>query len=122
MDGTHAIIDAYGDISLFDSNQLLLLMEAAAHAAGATVLCSKVHEFGEGCGHTGVVLLAESHISVHTWPEEGFAAFDIFMCGQANVALAVDVLKAAVADSARWEIQILPRGKSRRAMKIGVVK
>ena len=40
--------------------------------------------FGPGLGVTGVVLLAESHISIHTWPENGFAAADIFMCGAAQ--------------------------------------
>jgi S-adenosylmethionine decarboxylase len=48
------------------------------------VLFSHFHAFGEGQGVTGVVLLAESHITIHTWPECGFAAADIFMCGSAR--------------------------------------
>jgi S-adenosylmethionine decarboxylase len=40
----------------------------------------------------GVALLAESHMSIHTWPEKGYAAIDIFMCGRANPQLALDVL------------------------------
>ena len=44
-------------------------------------------------------MLAESHISVHTWPECGYAAFDVFMCGDAEPHKAVDVLKAAFGPS-----------------------
>jgi hypothetical protein len=44
---------------------------------------------------SGVAVLAESHISVHTWPEIGYGAFDVFMCGDAEPWRAVDVLKAA---------------------------
>jgi len=45
------------------------------------VLDVRLHHFGEGHGVTGVVLLAESHISIHTWPEHALAAVDIFVCG-----------------------------------------
>jgi S-adenosylmethionine decarboxylase len=46
---------------------------------------------------TGVLLLKESHISIHTWPEHGFAAVDVFMCGDARPERAVDVIEAALA-------------------------
>ena len=46
-------------------------------------------------GISGVAVLSESHISCHTWPEKGFAAFDVFMCGDAQPELAVPVLEAA---------------------------
>lgn len=72
-----------------------LLCQAAA-AAGAHVLHSHFHSFGEQLGVTGVVLLAESHISIHTWPEEGFAAADIFMCGNAQPERALAILRAAL--------------------------
>jgi S-adenosylmethionine decarboxylase len=42
-----------------------------------------------------VAVLAESHISIHSWPEHGYAALDVFMCGQTNPRLAIDVLKEA---------------------------
>jgi hypothetical protein len=51
-------------------------------AAGARILHGHFHTFGRRQGVTGVLLLAESHISIHTWPEAGFAAVDIFMCGE----------------------------------------
>ncbi|UUZ57112.1 adenosylmethionine decarboxylase [Massilia sp. H-1] len=56
---------------------------------------SHFHSFGAAQGVTGVLLLAESHISIHTWPEFGFAAADIFMCGDARPALALDVIERA---------------------------
>ena len=52
-----------------------------------------LHSFGEGGGVTGVVLLAESHISIHTWPEINFAAIDVFMCGACDATLAIEPLK-----------------------------
>jgi S-adenosylmethionine decarboxylase len=55
------------------------------------------HPFGPGLGVTGVLLLKESHISIHTWPEHGFAAVDVFMCGGARPERAVDVIEATLA-------------------------
>jgi len=49
----------------------------------------------DGGGISGVAVLAESHISVHTWPEKGFAAFDVFMCGDAQPMKALEVFKRA---------------------------
>ena len=65
----------------------------AVDTCGATLLHIHLHRFGEGAGVSGVAVLAESHISVHTWPERGFAAFDIFMCGSCDPEKAVPVLK-----------------------------
>lgn len=49
-------------------------------AAGLTVVGNCFHQFGEGGGVTGVVVLAESHLSVHTWPEAGFVTLDVYVC------------------------------------------
>lgn len=56
------------------------LLTRAAEEAGATVLGHRFHQF-EPWGVTGVVLLAESHLSLHTWPEEGLLTLDCFTCG-----------------------------------------
>jgi S-adenosylmethionine decarboxylase len=91
--GWHLLADLHGVPAdrLRDGAALESLLRRAAVQAGARVLASRFHAFGPGCGITGLVLLAESHISIHTWPECGVAAADIFMCGTAdpNVALAV---------------------------------
>lgn len=96
--GTHLLADLGGIAAEKLSNcaQLEALLRAAAEAAHARVLFSHFHGFGEGLGVTGVVLLAESHISIHTWPECGFAAADIFMCGSAQPQLALAILEAAL--------------------------
>ena len=84
--GIHILADLYGvDVAvLCDGVALERLLCQAARDAGARVLNSHFHSFGEGRGITGVVLLAESHISIHTWPERGYAAVDIFMCGRSS--------------------------------------
>ncbi|MES2258863.1 MAG: adenosylmethionine decarboxylase [Pseudomonadota bacterium] len=100
--GTHLLADLAGIAPdrLSDCAAIERLLRAAAAAAGAHVLHSHFHGFGDGLGVTGVVLLAESHISIHTWPEDGFAAADIFMCGAARPQLALDIIQAALAPQA----------------------
>jgi S-adenosylmethionine decarboxylase len=94
--GRHLLADFYGVAVcvLNDAQALEATLVAAAHAAGAVPLERRFHTFGGG-GVTGVVLLKESHISVHTWPEHGFAAVDVFMCGNARPEDAVAALKRA---------------------------
>ncbi len=93
--GTHIIADLHGATRLVDGPAMFTAMRQAAELAGAVVVGERHHTFGEGQGVTGVVLLAESHISIHTWPENDFAALDIFMCGdEVNPSLALDHLKA----------------------------
>ncbi len=101
--GVHLIADLYGIDAdkLRDSAGLAQLLDAAAKQAGATILHSNFHQFGEGNGVTGVVLLAESHISIHTWPESGFAALDIFMCGRAAPQRALDCIELNLQPSDR---------------------
>ena len=71
-------------------------MREAAEAARARVLAGHFHVFGGEGGVTGVLLLAESHLSIHTWPEIGLAAVDAFMCGRARAEVAVESLRAAM--------------------------
>jgi S-adenosylmethionine decarboxylase len=61
-----------------------------AKKSGATVLSDHFHHFGDGYGLTGVIVLAESHISIHTWPEKNYAAIDVFVCGTCDPEVAVD--------------------------------
>lgn len=97
--GSHLLADLSGIHAsrLSDCDELEALLRSAAAAAGARVLHSHFHGFGEGQGVTGVVLLAESHISIHTWPEDGFAAVDIFMCGASQPQTALAVIRDALA-------------------------
>ena len=95
--GTHLLIDLYGVAAhhLNQASTLEALLRASAQCAGATILNSHFHGFGAGQGITGVVLLAESHISIHTWPECGYAALDIFMCGAAQPQRALETIRQA---------------------------
>ena len=81
---------------LRDAPRIEGLMREAAEAARARVLAGHFHVFGGEGGVTGVLLLAESHLSIHTWPEIGLAAVDAFMCGRARAEVAVESLRAAM--------------------------
>ena len=94
---THLIIDLWGARQLDDIAHIEETLRECVRAAGATLLHIHLHHFTPNSGVSGVAVLAESHISVHTWPEHGFAAFDVFMCGNAEPHRAIDVLKRAFA-------------------------
>ena len=93
--GTHLILDLWDAQGLDDLELMESAMRKAVDICGATLLHIHLHHFTPGNGISGVAVLAESHISVHTWPERDFAAFDIFMCGDAKPELAIPVLKHA---------------------------
>jgi S-adenosylmethionine decarboxylase len=93
--GTHLIIDLWGARRLDDLAHIEETLRECVRAAGATLLHIHLHHFTPNNGVSGVAVLAESHISVHSWPESGFAAFDVFMCGNADPHQAIEVLKRA---------------------------
>lgn len=112
--GWHLLADLSG-IAPFRLKQLceleMLLLESA-RVAGAHVLSSHFHAFGAGQGVTGIVLLAESHISIHTWPEEAFAAIDIFMCGESKPRIAFKVIEAGLEPNAS-SVRVVRRSNDR---------
>ena len=93
--GTHLIIDLFGAKRLDDLKHIKETLQRCVEVAGATLLHIHLHHFTPNGGVSGVAVLAESHISVHTWPEKGYAAFDVFMCGDAQPRKALDVFKKA---------------------------
>ena len=93
--GSHLIIDLWEAEGLDDRDRIEQALIDAVKAAGATLLHIHLHTFTDGGGISGVAVLAESHISVHTWPEKGYAAFDVFMCGDAEPRKALGVFKEA---------------------------
>jgi S-adenosylmethionine decarboxylase len=95
--GSHLIIDLWDAEGLDDHARIEKAMRDAVDAAGATLLHIHLHTFTPNGGISGVAVLAESHISVHTWPERGYAAFDVFMCGDAEPKKALKVLEQAFA-------------------------
>ena len=90
--GTHVIIDLWEAEGLDDLARMEAAFREVVETCGATLLHIHLHHFTPNYGISGVAVLAESHISVHTWPERDFAAFDVFMCGDARPELAAEVL------------------------------
>ena len=93
--GLHLLIELWDAENLTDTDHVDHILREAALKSGATILHSHMHHFAScGGGVSGVVLLAESHISIHTWPERNYAALDIFMCGACDPYLALPILKS----------------------------
>lgn len=108
--GTHLLVDLWGASRLDDPQHIDAALREAALIAGATILHSHFHHFTPNGGVSGVVVLAESHISIHTWPERDFAAVDIFMCGACDPHKSIPVLKAAFSPS-RADVDEQRRGR-----------
>ena len=108
--GDHLLIEFWGAKRLHEPEYICQALEDGARHAGATILHSHYHHFGEGSGVSGVTVLAESHISIHTWPEKDFAAVDLFMCGACDPHRSIPVLQAAFRP-ARIELDEQRRGR-----------
>ena len=111
--GTHLILDLWQASNLDDLKLMERAMREAVEVSGATLLHIHLHHFTSSGGISGVAILAESHISVHTWPERNYAAFDIFMCGDARPEMSIPVLKQYFLP-ARMEITEQLRGIVRK--------
>jgi S-adenosylmethionine decarboxylase proenzyme len=80
--GEHVLVELNAcDVTAINSESLLREgMLRAVALSGATIIKDVFHSFSPH-GVTGVIVIAESHVSIHTWPEHGYAAVDIFTCG-----------------------------------------
>lgn len=80
--GNHVLIELYEcDCEYLNNTEFIgNEMNKAAKLSGATIISSNFHSF-EPHGVSGVVIIAESHLTIHTWPEYGYAAVDLFTCG-----------------------------------------
>jgi len=108
--GAHVLADLWGAERLDDIEYMEEALRKAIEVCGATLLHIHLHHFGDGFGVSGVAVLAESHISVHTWPERDFAAFDIFMCGACDPERALPVLQKYFCPE-RMDTELQKRGK-----------
>jgi S-adenosylmethionine decarboxylase len=108
--GMHLLIDLKDASRLDDLDHIDQAMRDCVTAAGATLLHIHLHHFTPNGGVSGVAVLAESHISIHTWPEYGYAALDVFMCGAAEPHKAIDVLRKAF-QPGKVEVEERPRGR-----------
>lgn len=107
--GTHLILDLWDGERLDDQDHIEATLRRIVEKAKATLLHIHLHRFTPNGGISGVAVLAESHISVHTWPERSYAAFDVFMCGDAVPHVAIEELREAFS-TARVEVVEHRRG------------
>jgi len=108
--GVHLIIDLHGADRLDDIGHIETTLRRCVEAARATLLHIHLHHFQPN-GVSGVAVLAESHISIHTWPEAGYAALDVFMCGAADPDACIPVLHEAFS-AKRVGVHEVLRGQS----------
>jgi S-adenosylmethionine decarboxylase len=119
--GSHLIIDLFGASRLDDQGHIESTLKKCVDEAGATLLHIHTHRLPQN-GIAGVAVLAESHISVHSWPDRGYAAFDVFMCGGANPHVVVDILREAFAAGKVTVTEHKRGAKRKRAARPSVVK
>ena len=93
--GDHLLVDLWDAEHLDDIDHIERTLRRASDAAGATVLRVDLHQFTDSGGISGVAIIAESHISIHTWPERAYAAIDVFMCGDARAHDTIAVFREA---------------------------
>ena len=107
--GTHVVADFWNGRIIESTAEIETLLRGAAAAANSTPLQVSIHTFAPE-GITGIVLLAESHISIHTWPEINYIAVDVFTCGKdATPKKAIEFLKEALQPK-KVKVQELRRG------------
>lgn len=94
--GHHLLVEFSGcdAAALSDLARVSSAMLQAAEASGATIVTHSFHHFSPH-GVSGAVIIAESHLAIHTWPEHGFAAVDFFSCGGVDMERGMALLKAA---------------------------
>jgi S-adenosylmethionine decarboxylase len=109
--GAHLIVDIFEAERLDDIDHIEATLRRCVEAAGATLLHIHLHHFEPNGGVSGVAVLAESHISIHSWPERSYAALDGFMCGKAEPDKCIPVLRQAF-EPGRIAVSELLRGKS----------
>lgn len=109
--GRHLLLELYdcdphllNDVTAIESS-----MEYAATEAGATIINTTFHYFAPW-GVSGVVVIQESHLSIHTWPEYGYAAVDVFTCGDTVDPREAAALLAQKLKAERQEVSEIERG------------
>lgn len=117
--GRHLLAEYHGcDLPVLDDEaRIEALMRRAAETAGATVVACVFHRFAPQ-GVSGVVVIEESHLSIHTWPETGYAAVDFYTCGDCAPERAHELLRAGL-EADRAELLTVDRGlPGRRSIAI----
>ncbi len=106
--GKHLVMELWGCVSLNSVEVVELALREATEACGATLLDLSVHPFSP-VGITGVAVVSESHIVIHTWPEYGYAAVDVFTCGDSDPSMAIPVFQRRFAPE-KSQVMVIQRG------------
>ena len=111
--GSHIILDLHScnTEKLDDADYIKDVLEKAAVEAKANIIQTIMHRY-QPQGVTGVCLVAESHLSIHTWPEHGFAAVDIFMCGKEGFPEKARAYIRTALEGKEGYVIALPRGEN----------
>ncbi len=117
--GRHLLVELWDcDDRINDVEVIRRAILESVEAIGATLIHLHVHEYAPQ-GVTGLAVLAESHLSLHSWPENGYLAADVFTCGTKTVPRrAVPVLERCF-DPGRVEVREIPRGVCEPAPDLG---
>ena len=91
--GTHLIVELWNGKNFSSLPKARKILIDSVKACQATILKINLHKFSSSGGLSGVAIIKESHLSIHTWPEYKYAAIDIFVCGEVNPYKAIPVIK-----------------------------
>lgn len=110
--GHHTLIELHGcdDAKLRDVTSLRALMLEAVRRSGGTYVTDIFHHFSPH-GVSGVIVIAESHVTIHTWPEHGYAAADVFTCGGSFLHEVFVGMMSRGLNAQRAETRTLERGR-----------
>lgn len=127
--GNHLLVELYecDARKLNDLGKLRMVLEKAVSVSGATALKTSFHQYAPQ-GVSGVIIIAESHFTIHTWPEYGYAALDIFTCGQTidsqkaldYIEKELDVKTLSVTEMKRGNIRFPIKINKKISSKVGV--
>ena len=127
--GSHLLVELYDcdENKLNDLEKLETVLAESVRISGATALKKSFHQFAPQ-GVSGVIIIAESHFTIHTWPEYGYAALDIFTCGNSidsqkaldYIEKELDVKTVSVTEMRRGNVHF-PIKIDKISPKVGVI-
>ncbi len=91
--GTHLIVELWNGRNFSSLPKIRMILKDSVKACGATLLKINLHKFSSTGGISGVAIIKESHLSIHTWPEYKYAAVDIFVCRDVDPYKVIPTLK-----------------------------
>ena len=121
--GIHIISDLYGcdPEKLKDMERIKYVLEMIIQQSELTTITSHFHQFNP-CGVTGFVLLSESHLAIHTWPEYGYVSVDVYSCGPSDGSASAHKGIVDFFTPKKTSTSVFTRGKPDEAHNISNIK